>query len=235
MNTLVLHQKALAGWWRNPGAYATTLLALLMDRYGTEVFDWDPRTIDQQIYDDSGVKIPPRNFDKVMALITALTTDLFYTSIETFTSVANALVGEGSDFEVWDPITAEDAAWAITEVSISDSPPIRGLFSDDVRSYLGVLLSMEGIVTPPDVLSVAVLPPMPKDTYADDPEIYSGFYKLSQVKAEAIKTGTDIRLQELIDQLEVLPLVSRDHDRWNAFMARAKHKLDKAPVTTVAE
>ena len=34
--------------WLNADSFATTLLTLFIDTYGTEAFDWDPKTIENE-------------------------------------------------------------------------------------------------------------------------------------------------------------------------------------------
>jgi hypothetical protein len=85
-----------------------------------------------------------------------LTTNLFYISLESFIPIANALNGEGSDFSNYDPVTADEAAWAIVEASLID-PPEDGKdnaerYGHDIKRYIGASLATEGITTPPKFL-----------------------------------------------------------------------------------
>lgn len=223
-----LKKHAVARWWTDDQTFATSLLALLIDEYGTESFQWDPETIRLQLESDYGVRLSRVNMDKLMSMITALTTNLFYTSPEAFTQIANAVNNSEADFENWDPPTAAEAAWALTEVTLNDPPKRRegyaDQFSSDVRRYLGVILSQEGILHPPDVLQIAELDEQgdknADETFADEPEMYQGFYKLSQNKSKDITDYVRSRITQLMAQLDELPLQNRDHSQWSKYMKR---------------
>jgi hypothetical protein len=223
-----LKRKETAAWWSNPETFATSLLVLLIDEFGTDAMTWEPETIRLEINDKYGVQIPQVNMDKLMGLVVALTTDLFYQSVESFTHIANSLSGSQADFNLWDPVEADEAAWAITEVYINDPPPSRtpltDLYSPDVRRYLGVILDEEGIITPPDILEIAIMSPQVKaedETFADDPGLYEGFYRLSQRKAEELATFVKARIKKLIDEVSSLPLQHRDSQQWSSFLHRS--------------
>ena len=223
-----LKKSEVAKWWADRSTFATSLLALLIDEYGTESFQWDPETVRLQIESDYGVKLSQVNMDKLMAMITALTTNLFYTSAEAFTQVSNALNDSEADFENWDPPTAAEAAWAITEITLNDPPKRREGFADqfssDVRKYLGVILAQEGILHPPDVLQIAELDEQGNknadETFADDPEMFAGFNKLSQTKSSEITGYVRSRVSQLLKQLDELPLQNRDHGQWSKYTKR---------------
>jgi hypothetical protein len=105
---------------------------------------------------------------------------------------------------------------------------LRARFSAEVLRYLGVILETEGIVTPPDVLQIADMgdQSQPADmTFADDPAIYDGFYKLSQQKSKDVVDYVRGNVREMIRQLNALPLQNRDQKRWDAFTKRTEPKV----------
>jgi hypothetical protein len=222
-----LKRKEIADWWVNREAFATTLLALAIDEFGTECFEWEPETIRLEISDLYNVEIPGVNMDKLLGLMTAMSTDLFYRSVETFTHVANALNGSEANFQLWDPVEADEAAWAISEIYLNDPPPrgktLTELYSEDVRRYLGVILEEEAIITPPDLLEIAIVSPSFKGseaTFADDPALFQGLYRLSQAKSKGIAEYVSRRMDALSQQLSDIPLQNRDEERWGAFLKR---------------
>lgn len=224
-----LKRAEVAKHWANPQTFGTSLLALLIDEFGTEALQWEPETLRLQIKDTYDVTLPQASMDRLMAIITALTTDLFYQSVESFSHIANALSGSGTDFYKWDPVESEEAAWAITEVLMNDPVHPEGdpgdRFSDEVRRYLGVILQSEGIVTPPDILSIADRgsgAQGPDETFSDDPALYSAFYKLSQRKAADIVDYVRGNVHGLVKQLNQLPLQERDQEKWDQFLNRSQ-------------
>ena len=69
----------------------------------------------------------------------------------------NALSGSEADFDNYDPVTGEEAAWGITEVLLIDAPeaddePASHRFSHEIKRYIGMTLEAEGVTTPPALL-----------------------------------------------------------------------------------
>jgi len=225
-----LKRNETARWWKDPTTFATSLLALALDEFGTELMNWEPETIRLEIKDIYNTDIPDVNMDKLLALITSLTTNLFYLSVESFTHVANAVNDAEADFVTWDPVEADEAAWAITEIVMNDPPKtneeLAKRFSHEVRRYIGVILEDEGITSPPDVLGgIAEMTTKVKEadvSFADDPMMFEGFNKLSQQKAQDVVMYVKRRTAALVRQLQQLPLQNRDDKTWGGFMSRAK-------------
>jgi hypothetical protein len=229
-----LQRQALAKYWEYPGSFATTLLAMLIDDYSTDAMSWEPETIRLQIKDTYDVEIPQVNMDKLLGLVSALTTNLFYTSVDTFVPVSNALNDSEVNFLVFDPVEPDEAAWAITEVMLNDPPsktrPLATRFSEPVRKYIGVSLEIANIDTPPDVLKIAIRPTALKtteQTFADDPILFAAGYKRSQKQAEEIIQYMRNRAAGLLGQLTTVPLQYRDGPAWNKFVSRARKGLQQ--------
>lgn len=135
---------------------ATPLLVICVDTFGTDFFEWEPRTFDIESRAAFGADIPDVNRDKIWALVTVLTTDGVYKSLETFLPIANTLNGAEADFSQYDPVTGEEAAWALTEIFLNDPPeeglPFAARFSHEIRRYIGITLQTEGITEPNGLL-----------------------------------------------------------------------------------
>lgn len=208
-------------------ATATTLLAILLDRFGTDVMSWDPATVELELQDEFGVKaISTTNLDKINALITALTTNLFYVSVEAFHYITNALNGSSPAFGQFDPVTAEEAAWAITEVRMNDVPeqggdPAESEFSHEVRTYQGVILSDEGL-DPFGPLESAEMPYGygSLDNVADDPIIYSAVWEGRNRGIKEIEDSTKAKLLYTIQTIKSLPLRNADTRQLEKWLTR---------------
>lgn len=220
----------VAGWLTRPDTKGTTLLCIAIDEFGTECLTWEPETLRLEFKDMYGVEPAPVNMEKLLAMFTVLTTDLFYNSLEAFHHIVTALNDETADFESWDPIGPEDAAWAITEVGLVDPSgsleKLRDKFSMEIRRYLGLLLEGSGVHNPPDVLShIAVMDSAVKDvdaTFADEPGMYKGFFEHSQKSREQIKAYVRHETATLVDQLTRAPLHHRDQKTWTQFLDRLR-------------
>ena len=200
----------------SPDSFATTLLVILVDEYGTECFQWSPETIRLEIEEDFKLKLPQPNFDRLMAAINIITSDDFYQSLPDFVTYCNILAGDTFDPRAWDPADAAEIAWGITEVLLLSPPDAHdeNPFSEEIVGYIGQALSQEGIITPPDVLKIAVRDKDPAmmvvSEYADDPEMFNSIYDLEQSKTGEINRLVKTGLQSLIQQLQPLPLRNGD-------------------------
>jgi len=163
----LLRKDQLAKIVQNEEMLATPLLVLCIDTFGTDFFNWEPATFNLECSANFGAQLPDVNRDKIWALVTVLSTDLFFKSLESFIPIANALNDSEADFDDYDPITGDEAAWAITEANLI-SPPDKDAdptqrFSHDIRRYIGETLRAEGVTTPPAALA-------PYVEYDRDPE-----------------------------------------------------------------
>ena len=220
----------------------TTLLVICMDMFDTEFFEGEPITLDAEIMARLGVKIPDVNKDKIWSLVTALTTDLFYVSLETFIPTCNALNGSEADFDNYDPVTSDEAAWGIVEVSLID-PPEKGSnaerFSHEIRRYVALTLQAEGITTPPLFL---------KDfaEFDSDPEEEAGIsigpdeamlamHTRRQTEArEELEGYVRDQLQLLLAQLKALPMSVGNTEKLDQFTQEARSTLRGLPTPEAA-
>ena len=200
----------------SPDTFATTLVTLFMDTYGSEALLWDPETIALELEDDFQVKLPAEVFDKLMIGIHLLTTDEFYNLVPEFISVCNILSGDTYDPRTWDPADAEEIAWGITEGMLLAPPSNEEEpFTKDIRAYIGEVIDMEGIINPPDVLRAALRGNENafqniQGEFSDDPLMFESIYKLEQGKTDEIMLALRENLQLLVAQLSALPLENGD-------------------------
>ena len=192
--------------------FATTLLTVFVDIYGTDAFTWDPETIRMEIDDDLNLKIPDANFDRLMAAINLILSNDFYKSLPDFITYCNVLCGDTYNPNTWDPADASEIAWGITEGMLIAPPDEQDEqpFTDEITAYIGQALDQEGIMDPPDVLKIAI---RNKDAtafvageYADDPIMFDAIYDLESSKTTDINNTVRQNLKLLIQQLEALPL-----------------------------
>lgn len=215
----LLRKDKLAGMLKDEETLATTLMAICLDTWGTEFFDWEPAAFDLELRGTYGTDMPHINHDKLWGLVTAMTTNLFYISLESFIPIANALNGAEANFQYYDPVTSEEAAWAITEVLLNDAPaegkdPAEQ-FSHEIKQYIGFSLRAEGVTNPPAVLK-------PYAEISEDLEERAGAsigpdeMMLKMYSDRQAKERTEIdqyvndRIDQLGAQLQSLPLVNGD-------------------------
>lgn len=188
--------------------FATTLITWVIDSYGTEAVSWTPTTIRMQMAEDWGVDLPSASLDRIMAAICLLTSDAFYQDVATFVHLANVLAGDDFNPNQFSPADVNECAWAVTE-SMLLSPPesAKEPFSPEIQHYLGEILKEEGFLKPPPILAVAKFdrPQVPAD-YADDPEMFSTLFQIQSSRTSDVDQMLVGNLQELVGQLQALPL-----------------------------
>ena len=79
--------------------------------------------------------------DRWSAMQIVMTTDAFFKRLDAFMGICNTLSSGVPFFQTFDPVTTEEAAWAISEVSLN-----RELlpFSYTVKQYLKQILMADG-------------------------------------------------------------------------------------------
>lgn len=120
---------------------ATVIHAILLDRFGEEVYGWEPVTVALECKAEFGCDPSTTVMDKWCAMQVAMTSDAFFRRIDAFLSICNTFSSGEPYADVFDPVTTEEAAWGIAEVSLNrDFLP----FSPTVRSYVSKVLRDDG-------------------------------------------------------------------------------------------
>lgn len=225
-----LSKQRYAEVWTGDATFATSLLLLAVDLYGTEAFDWDFATLKMEIEEDFDLVLPQANFDRLVVAINLLTTDDFWKSLPDFIAWCNILDGDTYDPRVFDPADAEEIAWGITEALLIEPPDEDEPFTDEIRAYIGAALDQEGIINPPDILRLALrsnpdLTSTIQGEFSDDPEMFGAIYQFESQKTTAINEYVKARLKLLSTQLRELPLRSGDTAD---VMQRVIGQLDRA-------
>lgn len=195
----------------DPEAFATSLLVVVLDHYGTEVLQWAPQTIRLELEEDFQISALPLNFDKLMAAITIVTTDFYYRDLYRFIVLTNALVGSGFTFHEFDKADVHECAWAITEAWLLNPPSNPQPFCDAIRHYLSILLLDEGYMTPPGMLKMAINGDRSAGVsmnHGDDHQLMGQIGLAQQEKTQAVNDMVEQNLQELLSQMQNLPLTS---------------------------
>ena len=120
---------------------ATVVHAIVRKQYGEEAYGWDPVTVYLELKDDFSADTESSVMDRWSAMSVIMTSDAFFKRLDAFMSISNTLASGTPFFGVFDPVTTEEAAWAITEVALN-----RELlpFSKDVKQYLKKILADDG-------------------------------------------------------------------------------------------
>lgn len=197
--------------WTSRETFASVLLTMFLDRFGTEALTWDPTTITLEIEEEFDVDLPQLSLDKLMTAIQILTTDRFYRSLPDFIAFCNVLSGDTYDPATWDPADADEVAWGITEALLIYPPENDQAepFTDEIRAYIGAVLDSEGLINPPDILRIALrtarVSPSIGD-FSDDPTMFNAVYDFEEGKKEDINQSIRLKTKLLAAQLKALSL-----------------------------
>lgn len=189
--------------------YATTLVGILLRAYGAEALNWDPLTIRSQIKTDFGVEPSRRAYEKMMALVNAMTTDTVYRSVPVFDRTVNAMVDTPAN-EMDEVPGADDVAWTIVELLMADpEPPLipgsKHPWSGDIARYVGVVLDNEGISGEPKGLEWALREDQPiAQSLSDDPTMHAGAIKAASSGVDEINHIIQKRVGLLLEHLQDL-------------------------------
>lgn len=211
-----MNQKALRDWLLSGEAFGTSLLALLVDRSGTEAVSWHPEALREFLRAEVGAEPPQAELDKLLAACAVLLSDEYRALEDRFTAVAHALAGNGLQYEVYEPASVAELAWAVAETCLLDPPdgPPAEAFSPGVRALISETLREEGFLSAPAVLKGLAEPPSPSLDFTDDPELYSAVYQTQRDRAAEVESVVRHNLRELSRQLSALPLREADRAGW---------------------
>jgi hypothetical protein len=124
-----------------PQTLATVVHAIMLDQYGEAAYDWDPVTCAMEVAADFQAEICTQAMDRWCAMQVVMGSDAFFKRLDAFLSVCNTLASGSPSFLIFDPVTSEEAAWAIAEVSMNrDMLP----FSYSIQQYMRHQLEADG-------------------------------------------------------------------------------------------
>ena len=193
--------------------FATVLLAICIDAFTTECFEWDPDLLIRELEEEYAVELSQVNRDKINAIITVMTTDQFYRDPMVFWQIGNVLSGTPANFQTGaDPLTVDEAAWAAVEAALVDRPDgdlKQPGYSPEVIATIGAILKAEGYVSPPQFLKFAKIP---ERRFAMDLESEQAQARRTETLEADLQETIQTKLGLLNQQLQQLPFVSRNSE-----------------------
>ncbi len=125
----------------SPETLATVIHAIMLDQYGEQAYGWDPVTCSMELSDDFRAEVCTPAMDRWCAIQVVMGSDAFFRRLDAFLNVCNTLASGSPAFTVFDPVTSEEAAWAVAEVAMNrDVLP----FSYPIRQYMRRQLESDG-------------------------------------------------------------------------------------------
>ena len=199
-------------WLQDPTTYATCIMAILTDTFGTAFIEWDPITVGAEIKRQFGIEPEQLLQDKIQAGSALITSNLFHLALEAFSAVCSALSFAPVVSETFLPPDLEDCLWGITEAQLLEGKDFKETpFSHSVSRYVGFLLAEQGISQPPPALHFAEYPEgevslLNEEITEEDPVMFKAFWDRQQDMKTGLETENTDKLAELFRQLTELPL-----------------------------
>lgn len=208
---------------------ATCLLVLCLDEWGTDMLDWEPETLPRAARMSWNAELPQANRDKIWALITHMTTDAFYSSLDGFIHICNALSGHGVDFEQFDPAEVDEMCWGVAETSLIAPMEKEDRFCEEIVAYMETRLEYEGFQKVPHMLKKFVQIPAREEelnqTLTSDGIGFKNYWKMQESRLANIDIWVKERLTALFTTLEVLPLRFANEQGLKRICERARSAL----------
>jgi hypothetical protein len=199
-----MDREAAARAMLNPDTMASAAHAVALELFGEQYLQWEPLTIVLELKAELGEEPHPVVMDRISAMRIAISTDAFFRRFEGFSAIVNTLSTGSPFFDVFDPVTLEEIAWAVTEVALNRDMP---RFERAITGYTRMLLKAGGFQpgeypvqfremfkARPSAHEVAT------DAAGEDALVIDEYVKeqLQELTRQFIDLGLDTRLDELI-------------------------------------
>lgn len=186
---------------------ATVLHAILRNQYGDEVYEWDPITVALEVSDDFGAEMSSESISRFSAMQLIMVNNAFFQRLDAFMGVCNTLGTGDPFFNVFDPVTVEEAAWAITECALNrEMLP----FSYTIKKFLKIILAEEGYGTDyPDIFDAVFEADTPQEAKAIREQIRESD---DNPNTANINAYIDDELTDMVHQFNKIPSIARIDD-----------------------
>lgn len=193
----------------NPSTHVITLIAVILDQYGTECLGWEIESLKLALESDYDLTVGTLTVDKLQAGILVLTTDSYNRSFENFTILCNAFNRRLISFENLDPISTEESVWFLVCLKMLLEDDFDGFkLHPEILKYLELLFQTSGVYSQIKGLEfIKTHSPVPdKDV---DVDFREAIYKRELNEKTTIFTYVQQNTQELLLQLQEIPLENR--------------------------
>jgi hypothetical protein len=166
------------------------LLGLVIRKYTTACFNWEPETLREAIQDDYNIVLSGLQSDKIQAGITLLSTNLFEENIKVFENVCYLLNNQADDLDTINPIGAEEMVCALAHVFCITGDDFTPFASPEVRAYAGEVFYTYGLHAPPIFFMNAIMKNCPLCDVVNE-ELIQALEELYNEKVEQLTKYLD--------------------------------------------
>ena len=190
---------------QSPTTMATVAHAIFRKKYGADAYAWDITTLYMEVQDDFKVEMDSHVGERFSAIQVLMTTDAFFTRLDAFLSVCSTFSSGDPCFQVFDPVTVEEAAWGISEASLN-----RELlpFSPAIQTYIKQVLEQDGYThDAPDIFDFVT------DPSKDKTALREFLLKLhTNENRSNVEAYVDEQLRDIVVQMNRIPDLAKVDD-----------------------
>jgi hypothetical protein len=220
-------------------ATASALIIGLVDVLGIECLSYEPDTLLHEIHDNWRVTPTEANRDKIWAMATAMTTDMFTSNFSCFNHICAALSGAGASFEKFVPSDITEICWALSEIALMDPDTAKQPFNEEIKSYILLKMEDESLQKIPKILSRHItranLEHEVEDSLQNEAVDMKAFWNDQHRKLLSIDTHVQERMMLLINQVVQLPLKNAAPGAQQDLLKRAQKALAVQSQRTAQE
>ena len=204
MNNKLSYPRKMA--LESPTTLGTVIHAIVIDQYGEEAYGWDPMTVYLELRDDFAAETCSEVMDRWCAIQILMTTDAFYSRLDAFLNICNTLASGSPAFDVFNPVTPEEAAWGVAEAALNrESLP----FAHAVKKYVRASLKDEGYTEdsfPPIFAEIFAKAPSADDTRDAIEETKSAEPGLAEIgNNENLDAYIADQMRDMVSQFNAIP------------------------------
>lgn len=220
--------RAISDILNDPALFATSAMAILVDKFGAECINWEQETMEIEL---RGLNVHPRKtlIDKIAAATSVLSTEMAHTDVTVFNNIVQVFNFDNIDPQAFIPASLEDILWGCAEMRLLEGPEDYDSagFSPDIADYVGKVLVQHGITTPPSIVQFADIS---EDMIVDrddnlgaDSLMFEAYWTDQREIVQDMENFVIKRTDALLDQLAGLPLKNMD----NKFVENIKDIMNK--------
>ena len=199
-------------WFKARGSFTSSLTALVLDMYGSEVLDWEPEILKEAIEKDCAVTLPSWGFDRINCGLSLLSNDTFFKALEVFLVTCNVLNMRIIDSEMVPYASIDDMVLGVVEAKELIGPEIwdDAKFCPEIQAYAGNVLSIHGMTKAPAILNFAEFDAREiqrtEESLALSPEDTNFYFSRQMNLVQELDKMANDKVAAIVEQFKQLPL-----------------------------
>lgn len=178
--------------------------------FGPQCLDWDPLILRDAFQKEYNVSLTQIGFDKLMAGVTLIGTNLFNTSVQTFLAVSSLYANKPVKQTELAYVTLKDCCWAVfawRDLLGIDQQDDQ-TFDSDIILYIQQLMKQDGISKLPQFMQFALLDDYDmtriQEALVDDADAFQAYNIRQNNIVQDIKSYIKDKQSDLVKQLAIL-------------------------------